>query len=370
MIVLNIIFYSFIIVVSIQIAYYLFIFSKFAFLKPTKETDNNKPVSVIVCAKNEAENLRTFLPFILSQEYPGFQVVLINDNSHDETLDVMEEFAEKHNCIKIVNVRPTEAFYGNKKYALTLGIKASKHDLLLFTDADCKPSSKYWLAEMSSHFNDKKSVVLGYGAYAKVKNSFLNKLIRFETLLTALQYFSFAKAGIPYMGVGRNLAYTKEEFFNANGFIGHIQIRSGDDDLFINQVATEENTAIAFSKKSFTISSPKTTFSDWILQKRRHISTAKHYKPAHRAMLAAFYISQFLFWFLLIPLLITTFNWEVVLVLTALRLIFFYIIFGKTSKKLNEKDLIFFLPFLEIFLIGMQLTIFIKNLIAKPKTWK
>jgi len=370
MIILNIVFYAFIAVVGIQLIYYLFLFSKFAFLNPQTETPKNIAVSVIICAKNESENLKKFLPHILKQEYPDFEVVLINDNSHDDTLDIMEEFAAKHNNIKIVNVVPTEAFFGNKKYALTLGIKASKNDYLLFTDADCIPNSKYWIQEISSHFKTSKSIVLGYGAYAKIKKSFLNKLIRFETLLTALQYFSFAKSGIPFMGVGRNLAYKKEEFFKANGFINHIKVRSGDDDLFINQIATKTNTSICFTKNSFTISNPKTTYKDWILQKRRHVSTAKYYKPLHKSLLALFYISQFLFWALALILLITTHAWQLVLPLFTLRLLVFYIVFGKTSKKLDEKDLVFFLPFLEIFLIGMQLTIFITNLIAKPKYWK
>lgn len=370
MVLLNIAFYAFIVVVPIQIVYYLFLFSKFAFLNPKNETQKNIAVSILICAKNETENLKKFLPYILNQEYPEFEVVLINDDSHDETLDIMEAFAAKHNNIKIVNVASNEAFYGNKKYALTLGIKAAKNEFLLFTDADCKPNSKYWLKEMSSHFNNTKSIVLGYGAYAKIKNSFLNKLIRFETLFTALQYFSYAKSGIPFMGVGRNLAYKKDEFFKANGFIDHMQIRSGDDDLFINQVATGKNTSICLTANSYTISNPKTAFKDWLLQKRRHISTAKHYKTIHKILLTLFYITQFLFWILAILLLTTTYAWQIVLPLFLLRVLLFYIVFGKTSKKLDEKDLIIFLPFLEIFLIGMQLAIFITNLIAKPKYWK
>lgn len=115
--------------------------------------------------------------------------------------------------------------------------------------------------------HQRKTIVLGYGAYEKVKNSFLNKIIRFETMLTATQYFSWAKIGKPYMGVGRNLAYKKEEFFNVRGFMDHMKIRSGDDDLFINQAATKKNTAILYTPESFTFSEPKTTFSSWVYQK-------------------------------------------------------------------------------------------------------
>ncbi|MGB1309485.1 MAG: glycosyltransferase, partial [Oceanihabitans sp.] len=242
MIFLQFAYYTFLVVVGFQILYFLYFFSKFAFAKPSKVANKQSPVSILICAKNEAENLKNYLPFIINQEFSEFEIVLINDASYDNTLEVMQDFAAQHKNIKIVDVANNEAFWGNKKYALTLGIKAAKHNLLLFTDADCKPNSTYWLKEMSSHFSQNHNIVLGYGAYAKINNSLLNKLIRFETVLTALQYFSFAKSGIPFMGVGRNLAYTKDTFFNANGFQNHLHIQSGDDDLFINQVATKHNT--------------------------------------------------------------------------------------------------------------------------------
>lgn len=367
---LDCVFYMFVLVVCIQVIFNLFVFGKFAFLKATTKTPNTFGISVIICAKNEAENLKRFLPTVVAQDYPHFEIVLINDASKDNTLKVMESFANKHNNIKLVNVKNVEAFWGNKKYALTLGIKVAKHDYLLFTDADCKPVSNHWISQMASHFNNSKTIVLGYGSYRTTKKSLINKLIRFETLQTAIQYFSFAKLGIPYMGVGRNLAYKKSEFFNANGFISHIDVRSGDDDLFINQVATSNNTAICFSKNSFTESIPKTTFSDWIKQKRRHISTAKHYKTKHKVLLIILYSSQLLFWLLAIALLIPLFHWKIVVALLLFRLCLQLLVFGFSTKKLGEKDTLFLLPFLELFLISTQLTIFINNLISKPNHWK
>lgn len=366
--ILDFLFYTFTVVVVIQVLFYLIIFTKFAFLKPEKKRKKNIPVSVIICAKNEAENLQNYLPSIISQDYEDFEIVLINDASSDNTLEVMEDFSKQNKNIKIVNVENTEAFWGNKKYALTLGIKASKHDYLLFTDADCKPLSKHWIKEMSAHFIKTQTIVLGYGSYSKIKNSFLNKIIRFETLLTAIQYFSFAKLGLPYMGVGRNLAYTKKAFFDANGFVNHIKVRSGDDDLFINQIATNNNTSICISPESFTESKP--TFKSWIKQKRRHISTAKYYKLKHKVLLGLFYFSNLLFWALAISLFIKTYNWPFVIILFLFRLVIQYVIITASSKKLNENDLIVWTPFLEIFLIIIQLTIFINNLISKPNFWK
>ncbi|WP_452221675.1 glycosyltransferase [Lacinutrix salivirga] len=370
MVLLDILFYTFVAIVCIQVIYYGVVFGNFAFAKPKKLDSNTATVSVIICAKNEEDNLKTFLPTILNQNYSNFEVVLINDASSDNTLEVMEHFKTLHDNIKIVNVKNIEAFWGNKKYALTLGIKAAKHELLLFTDADCKPVSLNWITNMTAPINNTQSIVLGYGAYYKIKNSLLNKLIRYETLLTAIQYFSFAKLGMPYMGVGRNLAYKKEEFFNTNGFIKHIQVRSGDDDLFINEAANSNNTTVCFSKDSFTYSKPKTTLKAWFTQKRRHVSTANLYKVKHKIILSVFYASQLLFWLFAIVLLSTLFLWKFVVALIIIRSVVNYLIIGFSAKKLKELDLLVLLPFLELFLVGFQLTIFISNLISKPTHWK
>ena len=363
-------FYLFAIIVGIQAVYYVFVLSKFPFLQSQKGEPNNLPVSVIICAKNESDNLKRNLPSIIEQNYPAFEIVLVDDNSSDETLEIMETFAEQNTSIKIVKVKPIDKFWGNKKYALTLGIKAAKHQLLLFTDADCRPASKDWIKHMAAHFSSSKSLVLGYGGILSVKNSWLNKLIRYETILTTIQYFSYAKIGIPYMGVGRNLAYTKELFFEASGFMSHMHIKSGDDDLFVNQVATQQNTAICFEKESFTYSEGKSTFKDWLHQKRRHILTSKYYKPTHKFLLGLFYMSQLLFWLLAIVLIALQFQLIWVLGLILLRLIIQLIVLTKGAQKLDDGKLVFWIPFLDFFLVFSQLIIFTLNLISKPKHWK
>ena len=296
-------------------------------------------------------------------------IVLINDASSDETLEVMKSFEEKHSNIKIIDVENIEAFWGNKKYALTLGIKAAKNENLLFTDADCKPVSHKWIYEMTEHFNIEKTIVLGYGKYKKEK-SLLNLLVRFETLITAIQYFSYAKIGSPYMAVGRNLAYHRSEFFYAKGFINHMHIKSGDDDLFINQVATSKNTTTCYSKSSFTESVPEMSFNAWFKQKRRHVTTAKHYKSIHKFTLGLFYISQIFFWILATLLLSFLFKWEIVLGLVIARFTLQFLIYGFSAKKLNEIDTIILLPFLELFLIVSQFFIFISNLTSKTEHWR
>ncbi len=369
---LDYVFIAFLVMICIQFIYYVIVFGNYSFSSNKQENQStfNEPVSIIICAKNEADNLNYNLPLFLNQKYPNFELILINDCSIDGTLEVFENFKNSSSIpIKVVDVEANEQFWGSKKYALTLGIKAATHNHLLFSDADCKPKSAKWISEMVSKFTDNNQIVLGYGSYKKIKNSLLNRLIRFETLLTAIQYFSFAKIGIPYMGVGRNLAYTKQLFFGNNGFVSHMKLRSGDDDLFINQVATKKNVATCDSKESHTISEPKNTFGSWISQKRRHITTAKHYKPLHKILLGLFYCSQLLFWVTGLTLLSLMYQWEVVGVLVLFRLLFQYLIVGLAAKKLDEADLILWFPFMEIFLIFIQMFIFIKNLISKPTNW-
>ena len=362
--------YFFIVVVVIQLSYYLFVFGKFAFAKAQKSTPKKIPISVIVCAKNEAENVIRFIPLLAEQDYPDYEIILIDDASSDTTLEIFEEFEKQYSNIRLVKVENNEAFWGNKKYALTLGIKASKKDYLLFTDADCYPASKDWITSMSSQFTMNKTIVLGYGAYEKIAGSFLNKIIRFETMLTAIQYFSWAKIGHPYLGVGRNLAYKREEFYNVKGFIDHMQIRSGDDDLFINQVAKSKNTAICYSPESFTYSQPKTSFKDWFNQKRRHVSTARFYKTFDRVQLALFYSSQLLFVILAIVLLAFQYQWILVISIIGFRYLFTWITLGFSSGKLKEKDVMYWFPIIEIVLIFTQLNIFITNFFSKPVHWK
>ena len=367
---LIIILYFFIFIVAVQILFYLGFFGKFAFAKAQKITPKKIPISVIVCAKNEEENVTNFIPLLAEQNYPDFEIVLIDDASNDNTLAIFEDFEKQYPNIRLVKVQNNEAFWGNKKYALTLGIKAAKKEYLLFTDADCYPTSKEWITAMSSQFTMQKTIVLGYGKYEKIAKSFLNKIIRFETLLTAVQYFSWAKMGHPYMGVGRNLAYKKEEFFNVNGFIEHMKVRSGDDDLFVNQAANARNTTIAFMPESFTYSKPKTTYKDWLIQKRRHIATANYYKKFDKFQLGVFYCSQLLFILLAIVLLAFQFQWIIVLSLFCLRYIISWTVIGFSAGKLKEKDVVYWYPIIELVLIFTQINIFITNTFSKPVHWK
>lgn len=367
---LNIIFYVFCGIVLLQVCYYLAVLGKFAFAKVQVTNPKRIPVSVIVCAKNEAEKVKKLVPLLAAQNYPDFEIVLIDDASADETLDIFEEFELQYRNVKLVKVANNEAFWGNKKYALTLGIKAATKEYLLFTDADCYPASENWIAQMSSHFTLNKTIVLGYGAYEKVKGSFLNKIIRFDAMLTASQYFSWAKAGKPYNGESRNMGYKREEFFKVNGFVDHMNIRTGEDSLFINQVATKKNITTCYTPESFTYSESKNTYGAWRMQKRRDVYTMAWFRPFAKFHIRFFHITQLAFVVLAILLAALQFNWMLLVPVVALRYIINWIVIGYSAAKLQEKDAAWWYPVMEIILIFTQVNVFLTNIFSKPVHWK
>jgi biofilm PGA synthesis N-glycosyltransferase PgaC len=354
----------------IQLGYQLIVFSRLAFYKePALPISRPQPVSVIICARNESRNLRKYLEAVLQQDYKAFQVVVVNDCSYDDTEEYLKEIAPKYAHLKIVTIEEQEKYSHGKKFALTLGIKAAEHELLLLTDADCVPASKDWLMNMQSKFVAGNDIVLGYGAYQK-KHTLINKIIRFDAFYGALQYLSLSLMNNTYMGVGRNLAYRKELFFKNKGFATHYHLMSGDDDLFINEVATKTNTVIEVKSESFTISEPKETFRTWFTQKKRHITTSTYYKPKAKRILGILSLSHFLFYIGFFCLLASQFNWRLALILYGVRLLSIGLIYGKSMKLLKEIDLLPYIPFLDFFIILFYPTLAISNLFNRNKKWK
>jgi glycosyltransferase involved in cell wall biosynthesis len=336
----NILVIAFIAIIAIQLFYYLFFFLRLAiYKKPEKEVHMEHPISVVICARDEAENIANNLPGVLVQQYSTtHEFVLVNDNSEDESKYLIEEFKKSFKNLNPVTLTQEAKMISGKKFPLSMGIKSAKNEILLLTDADCVPASEHWMQLMQDGYADGIEIVLGYGAYRK-RPGIINKLIRFETFQTALQYFSYALAGLPYMGVGRNLSYKKEVFNRNKGFSSINQIPSGDDDLFINQVANKYNTAIVIDPDAHTISEPKHTFNEWMNQKYRHYTTSKYYKKSHSFLLALFAVSQFLVYPVLIAALILTKEYILLLSLWGVRTIIQGTILRSTMRKLNELDL-------------------------------
>ena len=259
-------------------------------------------VSVVVCARNEETNISDFLHTLLNQDYPSYEVIVVNDGSEDETQLVLEKYAQQNKNLYITFVPREARVISSKKLALTIGIKAAQSDYILLIDADCRPESRMWIREIMGGFvrgNADTEIVFGYGAYFENK-TILSSLINYDTLFNGLQYLGMAAAKHPYMGVGRNLAYKRDTFFRNEGFRGLLNERSGDDDLFVNKVANRTNTTIVCSRDSITWSPPKTTWHEWLHQKRRHLSVSHHYKIADKTRLTLEPLARGLFYTMLI----------------------------------------------------------------------
>ena len=353
----------------IQLLYYWLVFARLAFYKE-KEIDpvDYPPVSVVIAARNEYHNLSRYLKNILEQEYPEFEVIVVNHASNDETADYLKEISPRYLNLKIVNIERELNFFTGKKFPLSLGIKSAKYEHLLLTDADCIPESKHWISKMIRNYSETTEIVLGYGPYKKAKGM-LNKIIRYDTFLTAMQYLSYALIGMPYMGVGRNLSYSKSMFFRSKGFTSHYKIASGDDDLFINKVATRTNTRIEISPESFMFSDAKTDFKSWIRQKMRHMTSGKLYKTKFKIVLSLFGLTQLLFYLFFFILLINNTIPLIVIGIFSLRFCTQLVVHKFVLGKLGEQNLFIFSLLWEVIHIFILQIVTIASIFRNRQVW-
>ena len=352
------------------LGYYLGVFLRLIVYKSKRPPLMNVPVSVIIYAKNDAVSLEQTLPEILSQEYENFEVVVVDDHSCDNTAVVMEEFQKKYANLKFLDMSSSVTNIKGRKYPLSLAIKVSAYEHLLFTQADCMPTSKYWLQRMVSRFSSKKQIVLGHTTYPQGRGLF-NFLLHFDAFQVAMQYFSYAVARIPFMGLGQNLAYTKTLFLKNQGFSSHYHLRYGEDDLFINEVATKNNCAVEYSAEAQTVSTAIVTPGSWLWDKQHHYTTRRNYKGVHRFLLdfygmlnPLFYLSLafaiWMSWYNLLWLLIAI---GIFVVKTTVM----YIIFGLAAKKINEKGIIPYILFGDFLFSFLNPTLYIGSKFTKNK---
>jgi len=345
--------------------YYFYFFTQ---LKVSAEPKSeSRPISVIVAARNEKKNLEQYLELLLNQEYPEYEVVVINDGSHDGTKAFLKELDEKYTKLKIVTLELDERFQKGKKFALTMGIKASKYEHLLFTDADCWPASKNWISKMSLSFQD-KDIVLGVSPL-EVQKNILGSLIKYETFHTALQYITYANRGFAYMGVGRNLAYTKTLFFKNKGFASHQHILSGDDDLFVQENTTPHNLSICLHQESFMYSKSPINFGSWLTQKKRHFSTNKAYKSKFIRLLGLYSFAQVgLYASIVTCFIIAPSIWFIPLGILLLKWIIQWAVMLNPTKALKAESIGWVLPYYDIlYTFFLFFFAFIKPFTRKPK---
>jgi glycosyltransferase involved in cell wall biosynthesis len=366
----DIIFGGFVFFLLIQLYYSLFFFAKLANFKDNYNSGEHKPLSIIVCAHNELENLERLISAIFAQNYHNFELVIVNDRSFDETELFLKDKVKKYGGkLKVVTIEDTPIKMDPKKYALTLGIKAASHEHMIFTDADCLPFNDKWLLQMQAKFGDKHEIVLGLSQYETTKG-FLNLFIRFETFYTSVQYLSFALKGLAYMGVGRNLGYTKRIFFNSKGFHPNMDVTGGDDDLFINKIAKETGVRIAVMVESQTLSVPKGTWKEWFIQKTRHLSVGKYYDRKTKFLLGLLNTSHF-FTFVLFIIVIVNGEYLIYgLVGFLLRILVNLIIFSLIIKKQRYKLDVLAVPLFDILYPIYYIFVATNALRTKRIRWK
>ncbi|KUG09489.1 glycosyltransferase [Solirubrum puertoriconensis] len=364
--------------VVVQLVYAVYYFWPFGSrhvaetLEPDSAHEAERPVSVVVAARNAADQLRQLMPVLLNQEYAKFEVVLIDDRSEDETILYAQQLTQYYPNVRLVTVERTPNNLAPKKYALTLGIKVARYPYLLFTDADCVPTSYQWLRHMARGFETGADLVLGYGPYAEAPG-LLNKLVRFETLLTGLQYLSYAERGQPYMGVGRNLAYTKQTFMATKGFASHIRQLSGDDDLLVQDaVQLGRQAAVVTAAEAQTVSLAPTTWREWWHQKRRHMAAGNRYRFADRLRIGTFILANGLFYLAtLAALVVPDPEWVALAGAWVVRTSTALATYAQASRRLHDRQPLWLLPaldagyFFAYFLLTASLVLY-----RNPSRWK
>jgi len=357
-----------ILILSVQIIYWLLFYTGVN-QKASNSPQLPHPVSVIVCAHDEEQNLRELIPVLLAQDHPEFEVIIVEDRCNDGTYDYLREATALGNKLKMVRVVHKPDHISGKKFALTLGIKAAKYEWLLFTDADCRPASDQWIKRMTGSYDGQTQIVLGCSPYEK-NVGWLNAFIRFESLLTATQYVGLANLGNPYMGVGRNLAYTKSLFLKNKGFNEYLEVTGGDDDLYVNRRASKMNTRVVLGANSITISKPETSWSDFFHQKLRHLSVGKRYRFADKTILAFFSISWLLTWFFVLP---AVYFSQISLVIGAgflIRWIVMGFVLASASRKMGGQFEAWKTPILDFIFAFYYLVTGMRALVVKRIRWK
>ena len=357
----------FIAFVIIQMGFIIILGSRLLSVK-SRKTDKTPGVSVIIAARNEAQNLPELLSRLANQDYPDFEVIISNDRSEDHSTEILEQFRKQYTWLKTIPIQKLPESWTGKKYAIHQAVSKAEKDILLFTDADCIPSSSQWIRTMASGFNEDTDIILGYSPYHR-KSGWLNLFIQFETLWVAMQYLGFSLLGKTYMGVGRNMAI-RRDCYDLNYLEKIRALEGGDDDLMIAHLARKNNVKVEIRKETFTYSQPKTSLKTYLKQKIRHLAAGKHYHKKDQTLLAIFTLSCVFMWGLLAFLLLAGKNLTALLMVFGVRSLVVYPILHRLGRKLNTDIDFWALPFLDLCYCFYYPWVAIKALATKQVEWK
>jgi len=352
----------------VQLGYFWIVFGKLAFFKPKQISDGQPPVSVVITAYNQYSDLKKNLPYFLEQDYPEFEVMVVNDNSEDGSTELLQDFSHLYSNLSIVNLKQNLNWFKGRKFPLSLGIKSARHEVLILSDPICRPVSKSWIKEMVSAYTPASEIVLAYSTYDT--KSKLNLWYRFSAFYDGLFYLSMGLAGKPFKGIGKNLSYQKQLFYKNKGFSSHYKINVGDDEIFINKTAKKQNTCIQLSPGSKMAVVKTISFANWLKGEKTRILIRKFFKTGSRIFISLFNTTALLFFASFTALLIFGFDWVLLVPLFGLRLVSQLIIFGFAAKKLNEKRLLLLSPLLELLVMLTDFFIWLGLLFGRKNKWK
>jgi cellulose synthase/poly-beta-1,6-N-acetylglucosamine synthase-like glycosyltransferase len=352
----------------VQLGYFWIVFSRLAFIKPKQTSGELSPVSLVITAHNQYNDLEKNLPYFLEQDYPEFEVMVVNDNSEDGSTELLQDFSQLHGNLSVVELKQSLNWFKGRKFPLSLGIKSAKHEILILTDITCRPVSKEWVKEMVSVHTQKSQIVLAYSTFDT--KSKMNLWFRFSAFYDGLFYLSMALTGKPFKGIGKNLSYKKQLFYDHKGFSSHYKINVGDDEIFINQTAKKRNTLIQLSPKSKVAVVKPISFAKWLKGEKSRILIRRFFKTGSRLLISLFNTTALLFFASFAALLIFGFDWMLLIPLFGLRLISQYVIFGLAAKKLDERNLLLFSPVFELFQILIDFFIWLTLLFGRKNKWR
>ena len=356
--------FTFIGIVLLNIIFFI-IYGRFGFSKnESLQSTSEPPISVLVYCKNQAESLKEFIPKLINQNYSNYEIVIVSNHSYDDTIEVFESFEENHDHIKLVDVENNEAFWGSKKYALTLGVRKAKNNFLLFTSPEVEIIDENWIKSHAFHFANGVENIFGYTNKVKAKG-LSSLIIRFCNFMSSLNQIGLGSIIKPFKTNEYNFGYTKELFFENNGYTNQVLVPKENNNLLLSKNITTKNSRYIVNNESMVFS--KTIkFKDWFYKKRKNYIAQKKYPFSVKLILFLFFTTEILFWTTAITggILFKHPFWFIVI---GIRFLIVGIILGKCAFKLKDKNLLYFFPFLELINIWIQLIIFTSNLISKPK---
>lgn len=342
--------------ILIQALYYILVFGKVSSFVSKKKKQKEEPsetlpaVSVVIATKNEEFFLKENLGLFLEQDYPEFEVIVVNDASTDDTQYVLKAFSKLYPRLNVVNIVENVNKFKGRKFPISLGVKAAKHDRIILAGADCVPSGFDWLKSIVGGFSGGKELVLGYVALSNAK-SLAGKIMQYDNVTTTMNYMGLGLSGLAYRGNGKNLAFSKNLFFSVGGFTKHYNYTLGEDDIFVSQVATRRNTTVVLSKESVLSCSAKKKYRTWKDEKKRRLSIHKFRGIFPRTLLSTVPLTTFLIYIGVIISALCAFPYQYLIAALAIKFIIQTVAYLKACRHLNVKAIFLFAPLFELYFL-------------------